>query len=72
MREIFASNLHTGLAPGRTAARKILARLARQVRQASNSHCASCLRPHSAQSLLDSVDGWQCVGLWTHFDVEGS
>ena len=33
MHEIFASNLQNGLAPGRTAARKILARLARQVRQ---------------------------------------
>ena len=32
MTEVFASNLQTGLAPGRTAARKILARLARQVR----------------------------------------
>ena len=47
MHEIFASNLQAGLAAGRTAARKILARMASQVRPTPTRtpHPRTCVRP---------------------------
>jgi len=51
MTEVFASNLQTGLTPGRTAARKILARLARQVRFPARRAAATPWRPHLVNAL---------------------
>ena len=51
MAEVFANNLQTGLAPGRTAARKILARLARQVRFPVCWVAATPCRPQLTSAL---------------------